>query len=123
MRPCHASTRVELNPACAARIRNRSRLPALVSTPTSFPNRRGRYGNPVLRFLDATDIVAMQEALSECCELCGLAAYTNAQYPALRERLRPQLKYADRQVFEVLDKKMRRSPTQDASRRASTPRS
>ena len=68
-----------------------------------------------LRFLDATDIVTMQQALQECCELCGLAPYATDKYSALKRKLLPQLKYADRQIFDMLDKKMQRPATQDAS--------
>ena len=79
------------------------------------PREAGPEAAAFSRFLDATDIVSMQQALNECCEASGLLPYTNDRYPDLKERLVRQLNYADRQIFETLDAKLVRPPSQDAS--------
>ena len=79
------------------------------------PREAGPEAAPSLAFFDATDIVSMQQALNECCEASGLLPYTNDRYPDLKERLVRQLNYADRQIFETLDAKLVRPPSQDAS--------
>jgi hypothetical protein len=89
-------------------------------TPAATPREKGPEASAFVRFLDAVDIVTMQEAFGECCKLCEIGGEGSPlpplqRYEALKRRLQPQLNYADRQIFEILDKKLRRPASQDAS--------